>query len=244
MGTGSRVSRALIASLVAVAGCIDFVEPELPERGAPAVLQLAVRLLETGMTEVDGRLVPGLDEAGVPRRVTDERLRVLGRDLDPVSTEGAGVREYRAEWPDTASAASAIEARGPGLAGLTAPGIRWYAMRHDGPTSLTYEAGSDLALTVDVRPGTAEPEPDIRFWFLTLSDSTSVFRLGADGAPPDTILVPARWVPTGDSVSAVLLYQQTARIETAAESYIGLITLDARIAWVLRRVAREPDKED
>jgi hypothetical protein len=235
----------LIAALLAVAGCIDFVEPELPERGAPAVLQLTVRFLATGTTEVDGRLVPGLDEAGVPRRVTDARLRVLGHELEPDATTSAGTRVYRADWPGgAADAAGPITARGPGVEGLAAPGIRWYALHHDGPASLTLAADSDLRLTVAVTAGVAEPEPDIRWWFLTLSDSTRVFRLGADGAPPDTILVPARWVPAGDSLSAALSYQQSARIESQSEHYVGLFTLDTRVSWVVRRAAPAPDGED
>ncbi len=238
MGTGSRVLRALIVASLGVAGCIDFVEPDLPERGAPAVVQLTVRLLETGTTQVDGRLVPGLDNAGVPRRVTDARFRVLGREVEPDSTTKSGTRVYRTDWPGAeADAAGAIEARGPGMEGLTSPSIRWYALRRDGPAFVARAPDADLSLTLDVTGGTAEPEPEIRWWFLTLSDTAGAFRLGGDGAPPDTIVVPARWVPAGDSVAALLIYQQSARIESLAEQYVGLFTLDARVSWVIRRAA-------
>jgi hypothetical protein len=238
VGTGSRVLRALIIASLGVAGCIDFVEPDLPERGAPAVVQLTLRLLETGTTEVDGRLVPGLDDAGVPRRVTDARFRVLGRDLAPDSTLKSGTRVYRTDWPGGATdAAGAIEARGPDMEGLSSPAIRWYALRRGGSASVAREAGTDLQLTVDVTEGTATPEPEIRWWFLTLSDTAGAFRLGGDGAPPDTIVVPARWVPAGDSVAALLIYQQSARIESLSERYVGLFTLDARVSWVVRRAA-------
>ena len=92
-------------------------------------------------------------------------------------------------------------------------------------------------LTVDVIEGTSDPEPEIRWWFLTLWDTAGAFRLGGDGAPPDTIVVPARWVPAGDSVTALLIYQQSGRIESLAEQYVGLFALDARASWVVRRAA-------
>jgi hypothetical protein len=237
VGTGSHVLRALTLASLCLAGCLDFVEPDLPDRGAPAVLQLTIRLLETDTTSVEARLVPGLDEAGVPRRVTDSQLRVLGRGIEPAGTSSAGTRSYLEAWPGSvAAAAGAIEASGPGMEGLASPMIRWYAMRRPGPASVSFDPGADLRLTVDVIDGVAEPEPEIRWWFLTLSDSAGAFRLGGDGVPPDTILVPARWVPSGDSVAALLIYEQSARIDAAGD-YVGLVSLDARVSWVIRRAA-------
>jgi hypothetical protein len=243
VGTGSHVLRALtLASLCA--GCIDFIEPDLPARGAPAVLELTVRLLETDTTQVEGRLVPGLDEAGVPRRITDERLRVLGRGIEPAAVAKNGTRVYRTDWPGAAAdAADAIEARGPVVEGLLSPGIRWYGMRRSGPASVPLDTTADLRLTVEVITGSAEPDPEIRWWFLTLSDTTGAFRLGGDGAPPDTIVVPARWVPKGDSISALLLYQQSTTIEGPDGEYVGLFSLDSRVSWVVRR-AMPADGED
>ena len=237
MGTGSHVLRALTLASLCLAGCIDFVEPDLPARGAPAVLQLTVRLLETDTTTVEARLVPGLDEAGVPRRVTDSRLRVLGRDIEPTGTSSSGTRAYLEAWPGAgADAAGPIEASGPGMEDLASPTIRWYAMRRPGPAAVSLGPGADLRLTVNVIDGVAEPEPEIRWWFLTLSDSAGAFRLGGDGEPPDTIVVPARWVPSGDSVAALLIYEQSARVDAVGD-YVGLVSLDARASWVIRRAA-------
>jgi len=232
-----------LASLCA-AGCIDFVEPELPARGAPAVLELTLRLLETDTTQVEGRLVPGLDEAGVPRRVMDAQLHAIGRGIEPAATAKSGTRVYRTDWPGgAADAAGPIEARGPAVEGLLSPGIRWYAMRRSGPAAVALEAAADLRLTVEVIAGSAEPAPEIRWWFLTLSDTAGAFRLGGDGPPPDTIVVPARWVPAGDSISALLLYQQSTSIGSPDGKYIGLFSLDSRVFWVVRRTTPAAGKD-
>lgn len=226
-----------LAALLALGGCIDFVEPELPERGAPAVLQLAVRLRDMAGVEVEGRLVPGLDEAGIRRRLEDERVHVMGRDLGPDSTSGTGTRVYRAGWSaGVAGTAGPIEARAPRVAGLgPAPGLRWYALQRDGPAELALAPGADLPLAVVLSPGVPDPEPDIRQWFLTLTSGGQVFRLSSDGPPPATILVPAHWVPEGDSVAASLIYQQSAKVEMPAGGYIALFSLDARVSWTVRR---------
>jgi len=239
VGTGVDIPRALIrlAALLALAGCIDFVEPELPGRGAPAVLQLIVRLRELSEVEVEGRLVPGLDEGGIRRRLADERIRVMGREFGPDSTSKTGTRVYRASWTASgAGFAGAIEARGPGLAGLdSAPGFRWYTLRRRGPAEVALGPSADLPLPVDLDPGAAQPEPEIRQWFLMLAGAGQVFRLGADGPPPSTILVPAHWVPAGDSVAVMLIYQQSSEVEMPPGGYIGLLTLDTRISWTVRR---------
>jgi len=242
VGTGSHVLRALTLASLCLAGCLDFVEPDLPERGAPAVLQLTIRLLEN-TTNIEARLVPGLDEAGVPRHVTDPRLRVLGREIEPAGTSSAGTRAYSEVWPGGgADAGGPVEASGPAMEGLAAPAIHWYAMRRPGPASVTLDPGADLRLTVEVIDGVAEPEPEIRWWFLTLSDTAGAFRLGGDGVPPDTIVVPARWVPAGDSIAALLIYDQSTRTGETSD-YVGLVSLDVRVSWLIRR-ASPADGED
>lgn len=239
MGTGIDVSRALTRLLAALVlgGCVDFVEPELPERGAPAVLVLNVRLRDMTDVEVEARLVPGLDEGGNRRRLEDERMRVMNRDLSPDSTSGTGTRVYREAWTAGAAAtAGPIESRAPRIAGLgTAPAFRWYALERDGPAEVRLGPGDDLPLALTLDPGEAEPEPDIRQWFLTLSDGDRVFRLSSDGLPPATILVPSHWVPAGDSVAVSLVYQQSAKVEIPMGGYIALFGLDARLSWTVRR---------
>ena len=233
---------ALLAALLAT-GCLDFIEPELPDRGAPAVLQLTVRLLEPDEVEVDARMVPGLDEAGARRRLRDDRMRVMERVLDPDSTSKTGTRVYRTTWTGIGNAGP-IEARAPAVEGLTdAPGFRWYAIRRGGPAELRLDAGADLELPVTVVAGAPEPVPEIQQWFLTLSDSTGIFRLAADGPPPGTITVPPYWVPRGDSIAVTLIYQQLSKVETSSGAYVGLFTLDTRVSWVVRRNAIAPGAE-
>jgi hypothetical protein len=230
-----RPSPALLAALLLATGCLDFIEPELPDRGAPAVLQLTVRLLEPDEVEVEARMVPGLDEAGARRRLTDDRMRVMERVLDPDSTSKTGTRVYRTSWTGAASA-GAIEVRAPSVEGLAAaPGFRWYAIRNGGPAELRLDAGADLDLPVAVAAGAPEPAPDIQQWFLTLSDSTGLFRLAADGPPPATIKVPPYWLPRGDSIAVALIYQQLSKVEVSGGAYVGLFTLDTRVSWVVRR---------
>jgi hypothetical protein len=94
--------------------------------------------------------------------------------------------------------------------------------------------GGDLALVLESDLGTPEPAPGIRQWFLTIAGDSTTFRLGGDGLPPDTILVPARWIPPGDSLAVRLIFSQSASVTPPPGDYVGIFALDTRLFWTVR----------
>lgn len=222
-----------------LAGCIDFVEPDLPELGAPAVLEAAIQLSDSGTVEIDARLAPGLDEMGYRREVADDAIRLLARTLAPDSIQRNGTRRYTAEWEaDPSVVAQPTDFRGPAMRGVEAPvpEVLWTGIRRMGPGELDIEPDSDVALLVEAGAGDASPVPDIRQWFLSMNGDSTNFGLSADGAPPDTIRIPARWIPDGDTVEVRLILSQSAILQPPPGDYVGLVTLRTRLYWTLRRI--------
>lgn len=242
MGDGidlpGAVKRIAMIAAVALAGCIDFVEPDLPELGAPAVIQAAIRLTDRGDAEIEALLAPGLDQAGLRRGVARDTVHVLDRAVTPDSIARNGSRRYRAVWAASGTVvAEPVTFRAPSLEDpvLSPPELTWTGARRLGPDTLDIGAGEDLVLEVRSGSGTESPPPDLRQWFLRLEGDEGAFNISSDGPPPDTIQVPARWIPAGETVAARLLYAQSAVIENAAGDYVGLVTLDIRLHWTIRR---------
>ncbi len=254
MGDGGDLPGALrrsaaLGALVAcagVAGCIDFVEPDLPDLGAPAVIEATIRLTDRGTVDVDARLVPGLGADGFRRELSGNALEVLGRALEPDSVQSNGTRRYLASWStDPGVVGQTVSLRAPAVKAVTAPppAMDWVAVERAGPDSLGLEAGQDLSLRVRVGSSPLQPKPAIRQWFLRLGGKDGAFNISADGPPPDTIFVPARWIPAGDSIEARLIFSQSVNLQDPPGDYLGLITLDTRLFWTVRVRASGPQEK-
>jgi hypothetical protein len=75
----------------------------------------------------------------------------------------------------------------------------------------------------------------VRQWFLDLSGPQGVIRVSGSGFPPDSMRIPPQWLPaTAPSVvSASLLYFQSAQVREPPGDYIGNISMDARLQWLV-----------
>jgi hypothetical protein len=126
--------------------------------------------------------------------------------------------------------------RAPLMRGVVAspPGFSWTGIERVGGDSVDLERGRDLELLVARGGGEGTPVPEIRQWFLSLKGDSSTFGLSADGAPPDTILVPARWIPDGDRIGIRLIFTQSAFLQPPPGDYLGIVTLDTRVYWTVR----------
>jgi hypothetical protein len=240
VGDGSRVPRALIGILLgaATSACIDFVEPDLPFRGQPPFFQGVLRVWADGRAGADGVLSPGYDDDAVLRDVLRETVRAMNRAVHPMTVGDEGTRTYNERWGTTRdSVAGTLVFEAPLLAGeLTPPRFRWEGITTPQDDTLEVGVGADLLLVVDA--GTAEdPAPDTRQWLLTLSGATGALRIGADGVPPDTLLVPARFLPAPRDgiVDATLSYTRSLAVPQPA-AYTGILALDARVEWAVRVV--------
>jgi hypothetical protein len=247
VGAGSHLSRALIrragrTGAVAVvaaafAACIDFVDPNIPDAGGPAVISATSVISERGTIDVRAVLNPGLDLAGIRRIVPDPGLAVNDTVIAPDRIQRDGDRIYQSLFAfDVATGRVAVRFLAPPVPGIAAPPptAHLVGIRRMGPDTLRIASGSDLLIRLAREPGTSEPEPLSRQWFLTLAADTAEFRLGGNGPPPDTILVPARFIPAGDSLEVRLIYQQLAEAQAPPGDYVGVFTLDTRLFWTVR----------
>jgi hypothetical protein len=232
-----RTAPAPLLLALASQGCIDFVEPDIPELGAPATLQATVRLTDLGTAEIDAQLMPGLDGSGARRQLTGTPLEVLGQTIDADTIRRNGVRRYLESWvaPDSV-VGQRITLRAPGIQGVVAapPSIEWVGLRKLGTDTLELPAGQDLRLPVALGIGVSSPHPEITQWFLRLAGDSAAFGISADGVPPDTILVPAHWLPRGDELDVRLIYNQSSILRSPPGDYIGVITLDVRLFWTVQ----------
>jgi len=236
MRSTGLVRRASLAAILLLPSCIDFIEPDLPDRGAPAVIQATLRLLDDSILQVDARLAPGFDEVGLGRRITRETLRVAGRDVPPDSVLRNGTHVYRTDLDVAPLALGAIVFEAPVVRDVASPpAARWFPVRRAGADSLELAIGEDLVLTTAPADGSPEPPPTIQQWTLSLVAGGARFTIAASGVPPDTIVIPARWLPgsPNGAILARLVYQQTADLRAPPGDYIGLITFDTRIGWTI-----------
>lgn len=240
MGARSVLSRALTATAaVALAACIDFVEPDIEFAGAPATVEAVVRVTNDTIATLSARMMPGFDEFGIGRRVTDPLLRALDQAIAPDTVLPTGERRYAEQLRIAADRVLAGVVIGPpSIEGVGSPGsVRWHGVRRLGPDTLRLEPGDDLSFALELPAAEGEPRPGIRQWFLTLSGDEGIFRLAADGVPPALIQVPRVWVPPPSAdgiVTADLIYFQSAILRSPANDYLFVVTLDVRMRWIVR----------
>lgn len=218
-----------------LASCLDFVEPELPERGAPAVARISVVLTDSGAVALNGTLAPGFDDDGLRRVVRDASVTAAGEVFLPTDTAADGSLVYvsgRAVALDVMG--REVQIRGQVVEpSLVAPLVTWPGLRTPDPDTVRRGPDGSLRLHVETVATMSQPEPapSTSQWFLTLTGADNTFRLSADGPPPEELEIPAQFVPAGP-VAARLIYQQSATLQVAP-TYLSLIMLDLRIHWTI-----------
>ncbi len=226
--------------------CIDFVEPNIPDAGGPAILSATAVISDRGTVDVGAMLDPGLDHLGVRRQVPEAGLEAYNATIEPDRVQRDGRRFYEAGFEfDPAVDIQTVVFLAPVVPGIAAPrpGAHLFGIRRLGPDTLRLVSGADLLLAVTAEPGTTTPAPDIRQWFLNLGSATDEVRLGGNGPPPDTMIIPTRFIPMGDSLEVRLIYQQSVDVRGAPGDYIGLFVLDSRVFWTVRVEAGAPPGE-
>jgi hypothetical protein len=226
--------------LLVTAGCFDFLDPDLPETGAPVVLETNLSFDETGLLQAGALLAPALTVDGFRRAVLVDTLRVSSVAITPDSVRPNGTRRYRFSTTvhDPVGFVRPLRIATPTVADVraTQPVIDWFALQRADPDTLIFGTGQDLMLNLIVEPGESRPAPDQRVWSLELVTDSGRFRLGAPGRPPPSIRVPAYWVPpSGNSrVTAYLTYFLAGTYRPAPGDYLHSLTASLRIRWNIR----------
>jgi hypothetical protein len=232
------MARTLMALALALgcAACFDFIAPEFPEAGAPALILVAA-FVEPQELRVEATVAPRLDRFGFERPVPDDTVRVNGLPLVPDDTAAAGVRTYSGIWaPAPASIANGIEIIAPAVEGIEAepPRFRWVPAQRVGSDTLTITAGEPIVLHLDPTPAEPVPAPTLRQWFLTLQSASTTLRISADAPPPATLTIPREFVPTDSGTVSILLSdRQSTTLRPPPGDYVGIVSLDARLRWTV-----------
>ena len=226
-----RLSLLLIVG--ATAGCYDFVEPDFPEAGAPAVLSASMFVDEFGNANFDGLLAPGLAIGGVSRPVPNDTIYVMGVKIAPGSIAPNRSRSYH--YTGSVITPRRFTMQAPSVEGVgTPPGVDWFGMQKTDADTLFWTPGTTLTFHVRTNLGPSTPAPPIRQWFLELRGDRSV-RISSDGLPPDTLPVPPNFIPTpvnGVVVATLSLYQSGTQQQS--HDYIGSFTYNFSVRWIVR----------
>jgi hypothetical protein len=233
---------ALLFGLALLPGCadFDFLTPDFPERGAPAVFQANIYVDETGVFRLDGSLAPGLTADGFRRGVRSDTVRVSGLILTPGSIRSNGTRDYAfpAQVSDPSTFVRPIGIVVPTLTEIRAvpPIFQWYGLRRIDPDTVVATRGEDLVLRIANDQSLSQPAPQIRQWFLALSSIEGSFQLGGQNEPPDVIRVPSYWVPAAANgrITATLTYYVAGTYQPAPGDYLLILGVNMRMRWNIR----------
>ena len=187
---------------VLLAGCWDFVEPDLATENGAASLLVNASIDENGNLQVDATLAPGLDEDGFRREVAIDSLRVLDFAVpsDSVLPNGNHVYSVRRAL-GRAILTQPMRIQGPFLEDLPlAPTAQWYSARKTDPDTLRIPRGSELVLHIAGDTTLTTPQAFVQ-WSLELTSRDRRFQISANGHPPAELRVPPSWIPqVADSV--------------------------------------------
>jgi hypothetical protein len=229
----------LLPLLLLTGGCLDFSDPVIPDRRAPAVLQANMRIFDAGVFQVDGSLSPGREESGFLRLVQQPFMQSGPFLIEPRTLSDRGVRTYQSSFPVARGATEGpFELVVPDVRGTASiPPVRFWGLRRIGGDTVVVQRGADIVLRVDTVPEASVPATRFRQWFLEIQVGTS-FRISGDGAPPAVMRIPAEWIPqTGVTQGTIsLVYLQSAQLRSADNTYIANVALDTRLTWVVRFV--------
>jgi len=234
--------KRLIPFLAALAstGCLDFAEPDLPDIGAPAILQVSINLRADGTFIVNGELAPGLTlDANTRRLPAGDSIVVYGVVIQPYDITSAERRKYN--FGDTAAARffdQPLTLEAPWLEDVRAVirPLSWRTARRIGSDTIVVARGHDLVLPV-AHTGTAHSvAPQREEWVLFLTTESQTYKVGANGPPPDSIVVPARWIPDPENgrVRLRLWHSMNTTMREWPGDYILNLSALIEVDWTLQ----------
>ena len=234
--------RVLILLLSAgLAGCWEFVAPDLGAEAGVSVLQVSATLNADDRVQITGLLAPGIDEDGFRRRILNDTLGVFDIRFPPTAQRPSGTREYfRTDILDGARATLPFTVDPPQLEDIPlTPGVRWFGVRKLDEDTIRLARGADLILHLDTNLGESTPEPNARNWSLDLNGARGSFRLSGGGVPPAELIVPAVYLPvafveggSNNVVQATLTYTQS--IVIIAQNFRGNYAFTTRSTWTIQ----------
>ena len=222
-------------------GCVEFLEPDLPEAGAPAVMQANIRLSSDGVLHFRGDLAPALSFDGFQRDVPNDTVTVMGVRIPSDTVLPNNTRRYAYDEPIANPFTRPITFTAPLVDEVfaTPPSVSWDNFRRVDGDTVAWQPGTELVLRIARVPG-SEPRPQISQWSVDLVSTEGNFRIGATGVPPETIRIPPYYMPASANgrVTAVFTYFQIASFRPAPGDYVLTLGADLQLQWIVRDVSR------
>jgi len=229
--------RALLAglSLMLSTACVDFADPVLPVATTAAQLNITMRVLDQGVFQVEGFLLPGTDSAGFQRPVESPFIEARGFTVEPKTLGARGQRNYSTTlaFPPNLTG-GAFDLVPPVVRGVgTLPNVRLYGLQRASGDTISVAPGADIELRFLTETGVPSPVP-FRQWFIEVRGNFNTFRISADGIPPLILRIPRTFIPVAATRAEVfMVYFQSASVASATRQYVGNVVLDVRLDWVV-----------
>ena len=234
-----RLSPILLAAPLLCTGCIDFETPDLVEAGAPAVVEAAIHVQDSGRLNVTARLTPAITPDFAVRDFPDgDSIRVYGVAIPPERVHPNRTRDYRFdELLGPGVFTQLISFVAPRVSGVEAPppSIIWPSPVRVGPDTLLLGAGEDLVVHVSMRGVPGTPPPEFAQWSLDLFTDSAYFRVSGNGLPPAEIRVPSFWIPVSPDrkLTASFTSHFSGRVRHPPGDYLLTLTADVRLRWIV-----------
>jgi hypothetical protein len=233
----SRFALVALLATTLLTACVDFADPVIPDRRASAILNANVRVFDAGVIQVDGSLSPGRDSLGFQRPVLSPFILVNDLLVQPIAITQTGVRTYSTTFPTPRNAtAGPFTMVWPVVEDVgELPTVQWHGLIKRTADTLRITRMEDLVLRMDTVAAPSNPANRFRQWFIDIRAGASSFRVSGDGPVPLSLRIPAEWIPVSPDNRATvsLIYFQTAQLRTPPGTYLGNITLDTRLNWVV-----------
>lgn len=244
--------RLALALLVAIPGCVDFVDPVGLGLARDTVIDLVFDLVNDprrslcpGPTSVPGdsavlcvqaTVVPGVNRLGERLRVLDDSLRVMGVAVAPLQrSDSLLVYERRVLLPIASLESVPLTASLPRIEGAEAVPreIRWFAVGPANPDTLVRRPGEGVTLRVDRPTGVSVPRPSYQFWRVDVQGETAVARYDAFGVPLPAYDFPAEALSTVGGSRFVGDLRWLRSYTPLTEGVQFSVRFDERLRWII-----------
>jgi hypothetical protein len=251
----SRALPLVLAAVLILAGCVDFVTPESLKLQTPVRLQTTLSVAASagcGSLPGGGRanvcltttLNPGRDIYGRSRRLLDERLTALGQVLLPAEMRDDSTRVYRGAWyiAEAKLADSALVLVNPTIEGvaLDPAVVRWYAVGRPGPDTLGVSTEGDFNLILNSPRDRLQPVPQSMSWVFDFYGPAAVFSIRGGAFPWSSYRLPESLLADLQAtlIPAALRYNQV--YFASAPEMTSYVQLEQTFNWTLRRPPAAP----
>jgi len=244
MRVGWLGALSVVVPPLAASSCdLDFTDPVGSQ---PAVLTVWLEVLSGEESEfrVTGGFSPGSDGGGMPRKIADDRLTILGHSFVPRGATSQAALTYEETWvPSSIQEPGPLELWGPRVEGIIDPPplVRFRLCRGEASEVDRLAPTDTLHLSISCPFHDPDVEADWLDWELRVTSAEAgsqvLVRLRGSAGPPTEIALPADWISMDESPAIVLEMDVREGFvrENLALQYDVRMTVRSIMRWELDR---------